>query len=72
MCKSKDNLAKAVQLKCSCCGDLTAGRQWWNRDKGYGLCDRCVPFAKNRMNDIEFSQCYGISGNHYNLNNKDL
>lgn len=67
MTKNRDLLGQPVQLKCSCCGDTTAGRQWWNRDKGYGLCDHCIPFASNRMSDIEFAQCYGIKGNHYGL-----
>jgi hypothetical protein len=28
-------------LMCACCGGEAPGRQWWNRDKGYGVCARC-------------------------------
>src|SRR5690554_239123 len=30
------------RLRCACCGDMTRGRQWHNRDKGFGLCPRCA------------------------------
>ena len=29
-------------LYCNCCGSLTYGRQWWNRDNGYGICVSCA------------------------------
>lgn len=32
---------KVVSLECNCCGAGTKGRQWPNRDTGYGLCARC-------------------------------
>ena len=32
---------KPQRLICSCCGKFTRGRQWYNRDKGYGLCPDC-------------------------------
>ena len=28
-------------LVCCCCGSHTLGRQWWNRDQGFGLCPSC-------------------------------
>ena len=28
-------------LTCACCGERARGRQWWNRDTGYGVCSRC-------------------------------
>src|SRR6185503_3800288 len=44
------------RLICSCCGESCIGRQWWNRDTGYGLCDRCVPFVRSSrgMTEDEF------------------
>ena len=38
----RESLAHPVTLlTCCCCGNSTLGRQWWNRDTGYGLCARC-------------------------------
>ena len=31
-----------VPLICCCCNGETYGRQWYNRDTGYGLCSRCA------------------------------
>ena len=28
-------------LECCCCGAEAKGRQWWNRDTGYGICVPC-------------------------------
>jgi hypothetical protein len=30
-------------LECCCCGESTKGRQWYNRDYGYGVCPACGP-----------------------------
>lgn len=52
-------------LFCSCCGAWTKGRQWHNRDIGYGLCGECA----NRLKDKEeMERCYGKEGYHYFLN----
>ena len=37
-------------LTCSCCGSRTKGKQHWNRDKGYGLCPKCVHWFVERGN----------------------
>jgi hypothetical protein len=38
-----------LHLTCCCCGgDAPAYQQWWNRDKGYGLCGRCATTIKAR------------------------
>lgn len=53
-------------LTCSCCGGSAKGRQWWNRDTGYGLCTKCVPFVSDRQSTPEqLRQSYGIEGVHY-------
>jgi hypothetical protein len=53
------------ELACSCCGGYTRGRQWWNRDKGYGLCIACVAFATKGMSDADIRKTYGERGIHY-------
>jgi len=32
---------RIINLECNCCGGSAPGRQWYNRDDGYGLCVRC-------------------------------
>jgi len=55
------------RLICSCCGSAAIGRQWWNRDHGYGLCGPCVPFILERSTPDELKQGYGIRGHHFDL-----
>jgi len=53
-------------LTCCCCGLSTLGRQWWNRDTGYGLCDACAQELPTRgTTPEEMHQCYGKAGIHY-------
>lgn len=52
-------------LICSCCGAPTLGRQWWNRDTGYGICDDCVDFVQAPRTEGAESSGYGIAGTHY-------
>lgn len=35
-------------LECNVCGLGTKGRQWWNRDTGYGLCKDCGEWMLGR------------------------
>lgn len=57
-----------VSLTCCCCGKSTQGRQWYNRDKGYGLCANCAEWIKSRGTSAEEMQSlYGIKGTHYDL-----
>ncbi len=56
-------------LTCAVCGKGTKGRQWWNRDKSYGLCSGCFEWLKDRgetPEEIEF--CYGKEGIHFCVN----
>lgn len=63
------DLEKPVRrLICSCCGAHTSGRQWHNRDTGYGLCDNCIEYCADRTPADEFERCYGVRGVHYGLN----
>ena len=53
------------RLICSCCGAATRGRQWHNRDTGYGLCNRCIDYVATRTEDMDRS--HGVLGVHYGL-----
>lgn len=53
-------------LICCCCGNAAPARkQWWNRDRGYGLCGDCARALKPRMNAEEFTRDYGHEGTHW-------
>lgn len=53
-------------LRCTCCGESTRGRQWWNMDTGFGLCHRekCIALCTN--GEIETST-YGTRGVHFDV-----
>lgn len=53
------------ELACTCCGGTTRGRQWWNRDKGYGLCLRCIAFVAKGETPESMRESYGVRGVHY-------
>ena len=56
-------LAKVQTLICCCCGASTKGRQWFNRDQGYGLCENCI-----RDNQAQGKHdSFGVEGIHYNI-----
>jgi len=59
-------------LECSCCGQSTIGRQWWNRDNGYGLCESCAIRIEPRESEEDMKSCYGIKGFHYCLINENV
>ena len=53
------------ELECCCCGQETIGRQWWNRDTGYGICNKCADIISKTENDEYMQDCYGTKGMHY-------
>ena len=58
---------KELQVKrliCCCCGKSTRGRQWHNRDKGYGLCLKCHDWISTKETKEEMDSCYGVKGVH--------
>jgi hypothetical protein len=60
--------APIVDLRCCCCDSATRGRQWWNRDTGYGLCDDCIEYC--RVADVKHgdtARAYGIRGFHWDI-----
>lgn len=58
---------RPCSLLCSCCGSVTRGRQWHNRDKGFGLCARCIDFCSRNTTAEDFRRCYGDRGVHFDL-----
>lgn len=58
---------KIRTLRCCCCGAITRGRQWHNRDTGYGLCPDCIDFCHRNTTDDEFRSNYGDRGVHYDI-----
>ena len=73
--KILDEIEKPVRtLTCCVCGASTRGRQWWNRDTGYGVCPPCVQFVRKSnerlgLTDLEDSpeRLYGIQGIHWDV-----
>lgn len=58
---------KPRMLRCAVCGASVLGRQWWNRDEGFGV---CVPCAERHTiwNGVEYTRLlFGSDGYHYNL-----
>lgn len=57
-------------LTCCCCGNETLGRQWWNRDTGYGLCNRC--FKINGITEkTTYHEYFGQRGIHWDIPDQD-
>jgi len=57
-----------TNLICACCGKYTKGKQWWNQDKGYGLCPECGDWILSRgetVEEMEFT--YGKRGIYWDL-----
>ncbi len=54
-------------MRCCCCGASTRGRQWHNRDTGYGLCVDCITFCHRNESPAEFTRLYGHRGIHFDL-----
>lgn len=55
-------------LSCCCCGESVRGRQWWNRDAGFGVCVPCVALVRSRGESYKEVAClYGIEGVHYGV-----
>lgn len=63
---------KLETLACCCCGEPTRGRQWHNRDTGYGLCDNCIDRATRGVSPAEVESCYGKYGIHFGQSREHL
>jgi len=54
-------------MTCACCGCRTKGRQWFNQDKGFGLCARCARWIEGRHGLAYVEDAYGKTGIHHSL-----
>ncbi len=56
------------RLTCACCGAGCRGRQWWNRDTGFGVCRGCVDRMLLRgIPYAEIQNLYGTCGVHFDV-----
>ena len=58
-------ISEVKPLTCCCCGESTHGRQWHNRDTGYGLCPKCAQWIATRETPETMHENYGEPGVHY-------
>lgn len=64
----KQRTAPVRELGCCCCGNSTRGRQWWNRDTGYGICVDCIAYVrKHGESEAEIRDNYGLEGIHWGI-----
>lgn len=54
-------------LTCCCCGSTTLGRQWHNRDTGFGLCPDCISVCSRNTEPADFERNYGVRGVHFDV-----
>lgn len=77
---TKEAIPGAIRsLTCSCCGETTTGRQWWNQDTGYGICKKCIDKVRESAHyeshdgtpwtdkDAILEQLYGPRGTHFDI-----
>lgn len=63
--------AKPIKwMTCTCCGESLQGREWWNQEPGYGLCDRCATRHAGTKPGEE-SSTYGVHGVHYLISEEE-
>lgn len=62
-----DQAKRPKGLCCAVCGCPSKGRQWWNRDTGYGVCRKCYLEEVERNGEEYARQCYGYPGVHHSL-----
>lgn len=55
------------RLVCACCGESTKGRQWHDRDAGYGVCASCFSETAGKQGLEEAERLYGKTGIHHSL-----
>lgn len=71
-------------LICGCCGSSAWGRQYWNHDKGYGLCKSCAHWFDKRIAEFRAAgrldraeeleadlRGYGARGHHFDVPEPD-
>ncbi len=58
-------------LICAVCGGEAPGRQWWNRDQGYGICARCFEDVAKKEGRLRAIHSYGRPGVHHSPKPKE-
>lgn len=59
---------RVFRFTCCCCDEEAPGyRQWWNRDTGYGICQRCFEKSVDRFGMVESIDLYGEPGIHHSV-----
>lgn len=59
-------------MSCTCCGDSMQGRDWWNQEPGYGLCNDCVKMCCGPIEPGQESETYGVAGIHFAISQEEL
>ena len=66
-------MTRTKRLTCAVCGGSAIGRQWWNRDTGFGVCSKCIDWLRKRgTTEEEIHSCYGVEGEHYNAKPEEI
>jgi hypothetical protein len=67
--RTEEKMSEIRRLTCCCCGGSTRGRQWHNRDTGYGLCARCYEWIRNggKESPEDMLSYYGEPGIHHSI-----
>lgn len=62
-------MRKPRRLICCHCNKNCLGRQWWNREHGFGVCGDCVHLhrSEGRTSSEEQRSMWGDEGVHYNV-----
>jgi hypothetical protein len=66
----KPNPDPIQSLTCCCCYGPAQGRQWHNRDTGFGLCPKCAAWIATKESPAQMLQSYGKPGYNYFTNPK--
>ena len=61
-----------MRLRCAICGEAAFGKQWWNQDKGYGICMKCADHIEKRLGEDELKKSFGIRGVNFKDNPDDI
>lgn len=56
-----------ANLICNCCGQYIKGKQWWNRDEGYGICKSCGEEQADRYGLAQVELDNGKKGIHWGV-----
>ncbi len=61
-------MPRATSKICCCCGAMTRGVQWFNRDDGFGMCESCIAWLRGRgMPETEIKDLYGVERVHWGV-----